>query len=388
MQLKQLTPESIKDKVVVVRADYNVPLKNGEVVDDTRIVQSMPTLQFLIQNGARRVHILSHLGRPKGEFTDEYSLRQILGNVEKLLGEQVEFRDDFTAGEGRVQLHENTRFWAGEKKNDPNFVRQLHDGLEAEVFVLDGFSVAHRAHASVVGFAEQGVPSYPGRLIEAEIEHLSPFLSDEKISGLTVLIGGAKMETKVQILKHFARTADNIVVGGALANTFLVAQGFEVGQSLFEDEQVPIAREVIERCAEHKTGLHLPIDVECSDDPDSGKSLYFPLEDLDQNVKIFDIGPRTISSFREILSHSHTIIWNGPVGLTEKIPFETGTRDLAETIVAVPECHTILGGGDTVSAVKNLGFKLDQFTHVSTGGGAMLEFLEGKELPGIKILEA
>lgn len=385
LSLKTLTPEIVKNKVVVVRTDFNVPLKDGKIVEDSRILLAMPTLQFLVQNGAKRVHILTHMGRPKGEIVPELSTKVLVPAIEKLLGEQVYFRSDFTAGNERVQLHENTRFWKGEKTNDLNFAQQIRDGLGAELFVLDGFSVAHRAHASVVGLTEVGVETCAGRLLESEIKYLEPFLSQTKISGLTVIVGGAKMETKVAVLKHFAKTAENIIVGGALANTFLVANGYDVGESLFEESEVETAREVLEIAEEYKTGLHLPVDVQVASDPD-GDSLYVPVEDVSGDMKIFDMGPRSIASFCEIIAHSHTLIWNGPVGFFEKKPFDTGTKAIAESIAKNAEAISILGGGDTVSAVKSLGFSTEQFTHVSTGGGAMLEFLEGKELPGVKVV--
>jgi phosphoglycerate kinase len=383
--LKTLTPELVKNKVVVVRTDFNVPIKEGKTMEDSRIILAMPTLQFLVQNGAKRVHILTHIGRPKGEIIPELSTKILVPIIEKLLGEQVHFRSDFTANEERVQLHENTRFWKGEKTNDPNLAKQIRDGLQADLFVLDGFSVAHRAHASVVGLAEIGVETCAGRLLEAEIKYLEPFLSQKKISGLTLIVGGAKMETKVAVLKHFAKTAENIVLGGALANTFLVAQGYNVGESLFEPEEVETAREVLELAEEYKTGFHLPVDVHVASNPDAN-SVYVPIEDVVGDMKIFDIGPHSIASFGEIIRHSHTIIWNGPVGFFEKKPFDTGTAAIALALSKNENAKTILGGGDTVAAVKTLGFYGEQFTHVSTGGGAMLEFLEGKELPGVKVV--
>lgn len=387
LSLKTLTPELVKNKVVVVRTDFNVPLKNGKIMEDSRILLAMPTLQFLVQNGAKRVHILTHMGRPKGEIVPELSTKILIPAIEKLLGEQVRFCSDFTARTERVQLHENTRFWKGEKTNDPNFAKQIRDGLEADLFVLDGFSVAHRAHASVVGLAEAGVETCAGRLLESEIQNLSPFLSHSKIPGLTVVVGGAKMETKVAVLKHFVKTAENIIVGGALANTFLVAEGYDVGESLFEQEEVETAQTVLEMAEEYKTGFHLPVDVQVASSPDSDSS-YIPIEDVTGDMKIFDMGPRSIASFSEIIKHSKTIMWNGPVGFFEKKPFDTGTRSLATSIANNTEAKTILGGGDTVAAIKSFGFNLEQFTHVSTGGGAMLEFLEGKELPGVKIVMA
>ncbi len=387
ISIKPLTPELVKDKVVVVRVDFNVPIKDGKITDDSRIILAMPTLQYLVQNGAKQVHILTHLGRPKGNIVPELSTKILVPIVTKLLGEQVYFRSDFTAIDDKIVLHENTRFWKGEKSNDPNFAKQIRDGLEADLFVLDGFSVAHRAHASVVGLAEVGVETCAGRLIESEIKHLSPFLSTNKIKGLSVVVGGAKMKTKVVVLKHFAKTAENILIGGALANTFLAAQGYDIGESLFEEEEIETAREVLKLAEEYKTSIHLPIDVQVASDPDpDSDSVYVPIEDVSGDMKIFDLGPHSISSFSEVISHSQSVIWNGPVGFFEKKPFDTGTIAVAQSITKNKMSKSIVGGGDTVAALKTLGFSVEQFTHVSTGGGAMLEFLEGKELPGIKIV--
>ncbi len=383
--IKTLTPELVKDKVVAVRVDFNVPIKDGKITEDSRIVLAMPTLQFLIQNGAKRVHILTHLGRPKGQIVPELSTKILIPRVEKLLGEQVSFRSDFTALETRVQLHENTRFWKAEKENDTNFAKQIRDGLEVDLFVLDGFSVAHRAHASVVGLPELGVETCAGRLLESEIKHLEPFRSEDRIQGLCVVVGGAKMETKVVILKHFAKTAENIILGGALANTFLAAEGYNIGESLYEEGQIETAREVLELAEEHKTGIHLPIDVQVASSTQN-PSMDVPIEDIVGDMKVFDIGPHSIASFSEIISHSHTVIWNGPVGLSETPPFDKGTTGIAKAIEKNEELKSIIGGGDTVGALKTLGFSTERFTHVSTGGGAMLEFLEGKELPGVKVV--
>jgi phosphoglycerate kinase len=303
-----------------------------------------------------------------------------------MLGENVEFRENFSAGETRIQLHENVRFYPGEKKNDPEFSAKILAETSAEVFVNDGFAVSHRAHASVVGFAGK-IPNFAGKLVEKEIKNLSPFLSKEKIAGLTVIIGGAKMETKTAVLKHFAETATNIVIGGALANTFLVAQGFDVGESLYEEDEVKTARQVLKIANNAQTGVHLPIDVQCAENPDS-ESLYFPVEDVAGSLKIFDIGPRTIASFREIIAHSQIIMWNGPIGFFEKPPFDSGTEAISREIMENKSAKTILGGGDTLGALKQFGIAKSEFTHVSTGGGAMLEFLEGKELPGIEILKS
>jgi len=385
MKINLMTPGKIAGKIVLVRADFNVPIRNGEITEKTRLEESLPTIKFLLDNGAKRIHLLSHLGRPKGQIKSDLSLLPIAEELSKLLGETVEFRENFLAGESRIQLHENVRFYPGEKKNGPEFAAKILSGTGAEVFVNDGFAVSHRAHASVVGFAGK-IPNFAGKLIEKEIKELSPFLSKEKIAGLTVIIGGAKMETKTAVLKHFAETATNILIGGALANTFLVAQGFDVGESLYEEDEVKTARQVLKIANNAKTGVHLPIDVQCAETPDT-ESLYFPTEDVAGSLKIFDIGPRTISSFREIITHSKVIMWNGPIGFFEKPPFDSGTEAVSREIIKNASAKSILGGGDTLAALKKFGIAKSEFTHVSTGGGAMLEFLEGKELPGIEILK-
>ncbi|MCF7906012.1 phosphoglycerate kinase [Candidatus Gracilibacteria bacterium] len=387
MKLQKLTPEAVDGKVVVVRTDYNVPLKNGVVVETTRIEESIPTLKFLLENGAKKIHILTHVGRPGGEVVPELSTKQILPSLEKFLGAAVEFRPDYSSGTERVQLHENCRFYPGEKKNDPLLAEEIFKNLHPDIFVLDGFGVAHRGQASVIGLADK-VPCYPGFLLEKEIEALSPFLSQEKIPGLTILTGGVKMETKIPVLMHFARTAENILIGGALANTFQVAKGFGIGASLYEEEFVETAREVLAEAEKHRTGVHLPIDVVCADDLESTEAIDVPLEDVSGDMKIFDIGPHTVASFSEILMHSRNIIWNGPLGVIEKKPFAQGTYRMLEVIRKCKSTKTILGGGDTLKALKKWNVAPSEFSHVSTGGGAMLEFLAGDTLPGIEILKS
>jgi phosphoglycerate kinase len=385
MQFKQLTASDVKGKVIVVRADLNVPLKNGRITETTRIDASIPTLKFLLKHGAKRIHLLSHLGRPKGKNVPELSLQVLVSELESRLNMPIEFRKEFTVGKELLQLHENVRFWEEETKNDPQFTRQLLDGLKPEVFINDGFGVSHRAHASVVGLAAY-LPSFPGLLVQNEINHLSPFLSTEKIPGLTVVVGGAKMETKINVLRHFARTAENILVGGALANTFLAAEGFDIGKSLYEKNEIENAREVLALVGKYNTGFHLPVDVVCAEAPKDMQSLDVPIEDVSGLMRIFDLGPHSVASFSEILQHSKMIIWNGPVGLFEYKNFENGTHSILKTIASQKSAQTILGGGDTLDALRKFGVSRTAFTHVSTGGGAMLEFLEGKDLPGLEVL--
>ena len=386
MQTHPLTPEAVNGKVVAIRVDFNVPVSNGKVTETTRIEESIPTLKFLLEHNAKRIHILSHLGRPKGEFHPDFSLATVMPELEKFLGEKVEFMADYLPGKARVQLHENVRFHAGEKKNDPDFIQALLK-LEAEVFINDGFAVSHRGHASVIGLASY-LPAYPGFLLQKEIDHLSPFLSKKKINGLTVVVGGAKLETKVKVLEHFALTAENILIGGALANTFLAAQGHDVGGSFYEEEQLDTARRVLDACRQNNTTVHLPTDVVCGEAMDSENTTTLALADITPDLKVFDIGPESVKQYQAVLNQSQVIIWNGPLGCFEYTPYANGTKSVLKTIAALKSTQRILGGGDTLDALKKFGVSKSAFTHVSTGGGAMLEFLEGKELPGIEVLKS
>jgi len=387
MKLKTLTSVEIQDKIILLRTDLNVPIQDGVITELTRIMSSIPTINTLLQNGAKQIHILAHLGRPKGEVNPKYSLQIVADKLSELLVQDVLFAESFNTDTNgaKIILHENIRFYPGEKKNDPDFADMILTNTGAKIFVNDGFGVSHRAHASVVGF-EGKIPCVAGKLIEKEITHLSPLLSDQKMEGLTVLVGGAKMETKVAVLKHFAKTASNICVGGALANTFLAAEGYDVGQSLYEESELETAREVLMTAEKHGTGFHVPVDVICAEAPDAA-ALDFPIEDVMGTLKIFDLGSHTIDSYSEIIKHSKTVIWNGPFGLYEYDAFANGTKDTAKLLSKLPEVDTILGGGDTLDALKKFNISQENFTHVSTGGGAMLEFLEGKELPGIEILK-
>lgn len=387
MNIKTLASADLKNKTVLIRVDFNVPMKNGTITENTRIIASLPTIQYALAQGAKKIHLLAHLGRPKGERNIKYTLLPVATELQNVLGETIFFAEDLNtnSGDTKVVLHENIRFYPGEKKNDSALVEKILAATGAEVFVNDGFGVSHRAHASVVGFADK-IPCYAGLLVEKEVKHLSPFLSQEKFPGLTIVVGGAKMETKVAVLKHFAKTAENICVGGALSNTFLAAEGYDMGESLYEEKEFETAREVIMLCEKHHTGLHFPVDVMCAESPDAA-SLDFPIEDITGTLKVFDIGEHTIQSFEEILLHSKTVIWNGPLGLYEKPAFSQGTKRIAHYLAEKCDAQTILGGGDTIDALKKFDVAQDKYTHISTGGGAMLEFLEGKELPGIKVLE-
>lgn len=384
MKIRTLTPEVIKNKIVAIRVDFNVPIAEGKVIENTRITESIPTIKYILNNGAKEIHLFSHLGRPKGKSVTELSLKVVLSELEKLLEECVSFREDFNSDGTKIQLHENVRFHPGETQNDPEFIKTLLS-CGAEVFINEGFAVSHRSHASVVGMASF-LPAYPGFLLQKEIDALHPFIKKGKVPGLCIVIGGAKISTKIEVLKHFAETAENIVLGGALATTFLSAEGFDVGNSFYEPDMVLMAQEVLGIAEKNNVGVHTPIDVVCAEEKDSLETINVPVEDVCGNMQIFDIGNHTVSSYAEILVHSQTIIWNGPMGVCEEKNFEKGTQGVLKVVAAQKSAITILGGGDTLEVLKSFGVEKTAFSHVSTGGGAMLEFLEGKELPGIEVL--
>lgn len=383
--IPSLKNAKLKNKIVVVRVDFNVPLsRDGKVSENTRIVESIPTIQYLLDHGVKQIHLLSHLGRPKGTFDASFSLEQIQTELEKALGQKVEFRKKLKPGKERVQLYENMRFYPGEKTNDPEFIKELQK-LGGEIFVNEGFAVSHRAHASIVGLATF-LPSYPGFLLEKEIQYLTPFLSQEKIAGLTVIVGGAKIGTKINVLKHFALTAENILIGGALANTFLAAQGHNVAESMYEPEEVKTAQSILYLAKKNKTKILTPTDVVVAPDIKSPDTQIVSCTSVKGEMKIFDLGPESIERYTNVISDSTQVIWNGPVGCYEFSPFAVGTKAITQA-TAKTKAETILGGGDTLDAIAQFKSSKSNYTHVSTGGGAMLDFLEGKALPGVECLK-
>ncbi|MFC1600251.1 phosphoglycerate kinase [Patescibacteria group bacterium] len=391
MKLKTIKDAEVKDKTVLVRVDYNVPLENGEVMDDTRITESLPTLQYLIKSGAKII-VMSHLGRPKGDNNDELKmdpvakrlgelLKMDIKKVDSCLGPEVE---EAVAGleAGDVLMLENTRFNDEEKKNDEGFAKTL--ASYADLYVSDAFGTVHRAHASTEGVAHY-LDSYAGFLIEKEVEALSPLLG-EVDRPFVLLLGGAKIDTKIGVIKAYIGKADKILLGGGLANTFIAAQGFNVGDSLYEEDKLPLARELMLEAEKEGCEIVLPGGTIVADEiVDSVVTADMEITGVEGNMKMLDIGVKTLYKYLDILKEAKTIIWNGPVGLYEKQPFERGTREIADALREV-KGKTYLGGGDTLSALKHFGFDRKDYTHVSTGGGAMLELLEGKELPGLKVL--
>lgn len=385
--------KSLKGKRVLLRVDFNVPIDKRGVTDDTRIRETLPTIKFLLRKKAK-VIVMTHLGRPEGHVVDSLKLNAVAERLQKLLGKKIEklhncVGKSVEAGvrkmkEGQVFLLENIRFHPEEEACEPKFVKALAN--LGDVFVNDAFAACHRKHASVYGVAKH-LPSYAGFLVEREIKFLTPLLSKYP-KPLTLIIGGAKVDTKIGLLKNYFGKAEHILIGGALANTFLAAQGFDIGKSLFEPEKLETARELLLLAEKRGQKLVLPEDVIVADEvTEYAKTLDLPLEDIEGNMKILDMGSHTQRRFEEIIKNSKTVIWNGPMGLYEFTPFASGTLAMAKTLASLKgRVKTYLGGGDTIDALKRCSIATTKFTFVSTGGGAMLEFLEGKKLPGIEVL--
>ena len=391
MDLKTLKNLKVKDKRVLMRADFNVPLKDGEITDDSRIRAALPTIQRLLDEGATLI-LMSHLGRPKGA-EDKYRLEPVAARLSELLGREVRYfkaqgpatsrTATFVqeAPEGSVTLLENLRFDSRETKNDSGLSREL--AAYADVFVNDAFGAAHRAHASTEGVALL-MPSAAGLLMAREVEVLSKLLKNPE-APFMVLLGGAKVSDKIGVIENLLGLADDILIGGAMAYTFMKAQGGEVGASLVEEEALQTARDVLERAKEQGVTLRLPQDSLCALDIAEGvETKIFPSDAIPDGYRGLDIGPEAVSSYQQALESAKTIFWNGPMGVFEVPPFDSGTRALAQTIASL-EAYTVVGGGDSVAALNatGLGGKID---HISTGGGASLEFLEGGTLPGVAAL--
>jgi len=372
---------------VLVREDLNVPMSNGAVSDDTRLRAAAPTLQHLAQRGGR-VIVMSHLGRPKDREPD-LSLKAVVGDLERSVGTTVQFADDCVGdaaskavdalASGQVLLLENVRYHKEDEANDAQFARQL--ASLGDIFVNDAFAASHRAHASVVGVASY-LPAFAGELMEAELEALHRALDNPK-RPMVAVVGGAKVSTKVGVLRHLLQKVDALLIGGAMANTFFKARGWPTGSGLVEDAALDEARAVAEDAGDK---LVLPVDLVCARKMEAGQALrVFDADKVEDGWAAYDIGPRSVALFKQKVRGAGTVIWNGPVGVAEIKDFSDGTRDVGQAI-ATSGAYTLVGGGDTVAAIEAL--KLgNRYSHVSTGGGATLEYLEGKELPGIAILK-
>lgn len=392
MNIKTIKDVDVKGKRVFVRVDFNVPLNEDMIItDDTRIRAAVPTIKYLVDQEAK-VILASHLGRPKGQFNKKYSLEPVAAKLSEILGTNVAFARDCIGEEaqntvsgmkdGDVALLENLRFYPEEEKNECGFVKEL--ASLADIYVNDAFGTAHRAHASTAGVAGL-LPAAAGFLMEKEVEYLGNALA-KPVKPFVAIIGGAKVSDKIGVIENLLEKVDVLVIGGGMANTFLKAQGVNMGKSLVEEDKIQLAKETLEKAEAKGVKLLLPVDLVVAEtvSPDSQHKIVSK-DQVPAEWAAVDIGPESAKVFAEDVKKANTIVWNGPMGVFEMDPFAKGTEAVAK---AVAESHgiSIVGGGDSVAAIKKMGVA-EEVSHISTGGGASLEFLEGKELPGIKALE-
>ena len=390
--MEKLTLKNIdlKNKKVLVRADFNVPQDESfNITDDTRIRATLPTIKYILKSGAKKLILISHLGRPDGKVVAKYSLKPVAQRLKELLGEPVNFlnqcvgdaiKQEIEDSKERIILLENLRFHAEEEANDPNFAQQL--ASLADIFVNDAFGTAHRAHASTEGVAHY-LKSAAGFLLEKEIQYLGNAVQNPQ-KPFMVILGGAKVSDKIGVIENLLPKCEVIIIGGGMAYTFLKAQGKSIGNSKLEKEKLDLAKEILDKAKLLSKEIVLPVDHLVVDKIDPDAKAEIVGENIPEGKIAVDIGPKTIALFEDKLKSAKTIVWNGPLGIFEMDPFSKGTQEIAKFISTL-KATTIIGGGDTAAAVAK--FKLeDKMTHISTGGGASLEFLEGKILPGIAAL--
>ena len=381
----------VAGKKVLVRVDFNVPIQDGVITNDKRIVAALPTIKYLLDNNAA-VILVSHLGRPGGEFKKEFSMAPVAQRLSQLLEKPVVLAEDVVGDDakakaaalkpGEVLLLENVRYMAGETKNDPQLAKDLAD--LAELYVNDAFGTAHRAHASTAGAAEH-LPAAAGFLIQKEIDFMGKALSDPARPFVAIL-GGAKVSDKIGVIENLLDKVDTLIIGGGMAFTFFKAQGYEIGTSICEDDKLDLAKSILEQAKEKKVNFLLPVDTRIADKFDENANMQEVSSDqIPSDWMGMDIGPESEKLFAEAIKGAKTIIWNGPMGVFEFEKFAGGTNAIAKA-VADTDAISIIGGGDSVAAVTKLGYA-DKMSHISTGGGASLEFLEGKVLPGIASLD-
>ncbi len=391
--VRDLTDAQLQGKRALLRVDFNVPLdENSEITDDTRIRASLPTIELLLKRGALPV-ILSHLGRPQGKPEQKYSLQPVSKRLAELIGRKVVFVESTDSDEalkasqcikpGEILLLENTRFLGGEEKNDQRLSRALAE--LGDCFVNDAFGAAHRAHASTVGVAEHLRPAVAGLLMEKELEYLGSTLTNPKRPFVAIL-GGAKISGKIDVIEQLLPKVDGLLIGGAMACTFYKAMGLETGKSLVEEDRVPMAKDLLARAGMRLTLPHDAMVAPSLEQASAAKAV--PRNAIPKDQAMFDIGPQTAASYSRAIATAKTVIWNGPMGVFETPPFDRGTRAIAEAMAnaTAKGTTTIVGGGDSAAAVAEAGLE-KKMSHVSTGGGASLEFLEGKKLPGVEVLD-
>ncbi|MCQ2550626.1 MAG: phosphoglycerate kinase [Clostridia bacterium] len=387
---KTIKDIQVKGKRVLVRVDFNVPMQDGAITDDTRIVAALPTINYLLENGAK-VILMSHLGRPDGAPDMKYTLKPVAEKLSELLGKEVLFSSCPTVvcdsikeranalEDGQVMLLENVRYRKEETKNGLDFAKELAD--LGDVFVNDAFGTAHRAHSSTAGVAEY-LPCVAGFLIEKEVMFLGNAIENPK-RPLVAILGGAKVSDKIPVINNLLSKVDKLIIGGGMSYTFIKAMGKEIGKSLLDEESLDVAKELMAKAGDK---LVLPVDVAIADGYDPESPFYYgSIDEIPAEKECLDMGPETVKKYSEIIKSANTVVWNGPMGVFEFDRFSKGTLGVA---MAMAECDatTIIGGGDSAAAVDKFGLG-DKMTHISTGGGASLEFLEGKVLPGIAVIE-
>jgi len=392
MDKKSIKDIDVKGKRVFCRVDFNVPMSEGKVTDDTRIKAALPTIQYLSDQGAI-VILASHLGRPKGEVKEDLRLTPVATRLSELLNKKVEKADEAfgenvkeqisNLQEGHIILLENVRFYPGEEKNDPELAKAFAE--LADVYVNDAFGAAHRAHASTEGIAKF-LPSAAGFLMDKELEVLGKALSNPE-RPFTAIIGGAKVKDKIGVIDNLLEKVDNLIIGGGLAYTFIKAQGHEVGKSLLEEDKLDLANTFIAKAKEKGVNFYMPVDVVIADDFSvDANTKIVSIEEIPSDWEALDIGPKTRETYKKVIQESKLVIWNGPMGVFELEPFANGTKAIAEALAEAKDTYSVIGGGDSAAAVEQFGLA-DQMSHISTGGGASLEFMEGKVLPGVAALD-
>ena len=392
MKLYTVKDLDLRGKRVLIRVDFNVPLKDGVVTDDTRIAGALPTIKYILEQKGTSVVVMSHFGRPKGKKDPAFSMAPIAKRFSELLGRPVKLASDVigqtvksevgSLAAGEVLLLENVRFYKEEEANDEQFAKEL--ASYGDVYVNDAFGTAHRAHASTEGVAHF-LPSAAGFLIEKEVKFFAPLLENPD-KPFVAIIGGSKVSSKISVLESLVRTCDAIVIGGGMAYTFLKVQGHAIGNSLLEAEYLEVARSFLAKAASNKVRVILPLDHVCASEfNEQAAPVAVDGVDIPEGMIGMDVGPKTLAVIAKELSGAKSIVWNGPMGVFEFASFANGTKEVAR-MVAECDGTTVVGGGDSVAAVNQFGFA-ERIDHVSTGGGASLEFLEGQQLPGIKALE-
>jgi phosphoglycerate kinase len=391
MNKKSVKDIDLKGKRVFCRVDFNVPMKDGQITDETRIRAALPTIQYLTEQGAK-VILASHLGRPKGAVVEEMRLTPVAGRLSELLGKDVKKADEAYGdsvkalvsemAEGDVLLLENVRFYAGEEKNDPELAKAFAE--LADVYVNDAFGAAHRAHASTEGIAHY-LPAVSGLLMEKELDVLGKALSNPE-RPFTAVIGGAKVKDKIGVIDNLLDKVDNLIIGGGLAYTFIKAQGHEIGKSLLEADKLELALSFIKKAEEKGVKFYIPVDAIVADDfSDSANKKAVAINEIPADWEALDIGPKTAELYSNVIKESKLVIWNGPMGVFELDSFANGTKAVAEALAASEGTYSVIGGGDSAAAVEKFNLA-DKMSHISTGGGASLEFMEGKVLPGVVAL--